>query len=114
MAEASPKRRGGDALVVDIELGRPKKKPPGGPARPRDPFGDDAEMTDDVKGETYAEAILSALGRRDAAALNTALKDHYRHCKAASEEEEEGAPSSRPGGIFGGAGGSESDDMGGY
>lgn len=105
---AAPPGKKGDALVVDIELGAPKRKPkaPGGKTDPLG-LGDDDMGADDVQGEMLAKRVLRAFDAADPMALNKALKAHYQHCRDAGDEEEE--PPSRPGGLFGSGLGEEAE-----
>lgn len=94
-------KRGGAGLVVDIDLDAPKR-PRGRPgAAGDDPLGDveaDGDA-DDVRGELIAKRVLRALDTGNAAELNTALKDHYEHCKGGDEPDDLGPPSDAGAGL---------------
>ncbi len=77
-------KKGGSALVVDIDLDEPKRPRPKASG-----LVDDLDApVDDVAGEMLAKRVLRAFDTGDAAALNKALKAHYEHCK----EQDEGDP----------------------
>lgn len=106
---ASPAKKPAGSLVVDIDLGRPKR-PRGEPVDDLDTLsgsGMGDEGDDDVAGEMIAQQALRAFKAGDARALNAALKAHYDHCKA-SDVDDEPAPDSGPLEL-GGSGGPRSE-----
>ena len=96
---AAPAKKPG-ALVVDIDVGRPPKRK-GGPAGPSERPASGGEGDDDVAGEMIAQRAIDAFKSGNAAALNTALKDHYEHCKASSDDGAEPAEGDDLGGLSG-------------